>query len=175
MDAFDRFLRRPLDEVLVTQTLMTREKADSLLKSATAAQEPFAKAVLDAGNLTSWDLARLVATHYQIPVQPLAGYKFEKSLFEGLRPEMLHRHQLVPLAVFGKTRTFAVLEPPRKELADELTKTCGTSLFFFAAEGPEIARALRDHVQLVDAASDLGWHKLFDSAEAEVSKGLNRA
>ena len=172
MDPFDRFLRRPLDEVLVAQSLLPRERADSLLESAVEAQEPFAKAVLDAGALTSWDLARLVATHYQIPVVSITGYKFEKSLFEGLRPEMLHRHQVVPLAIFGRTRTFAVIEPPTKLLLDELTATFGGSLFFFSAEAPEVSRALREFVQIVDVSSDQNWHKLFDSAEAEVSKGL---
>lgn len=172
MDPFDRFLRRPLQEALVSQNVLPREKAESLRESAAAADEPFAKAVLDAGVLTAWDLARLVAVHYQMPVQPLAGYKFEKELFEGLRPAALHRHQLVPLAIFGRTRTFAVLEPPTKELIEELTTTLGTSLFFFVAEGPEIARTLRDHVQLVNVTADRGWHKLFDSAEEEVSKSL---
>jgi hypothetical protein len=172
MDPFDRFLRRPLDEMLVSQSVLTRDKADSLLDSALAAAEPFAKAVLDAGTLTSWDLARLIAIHYQIPVQPLAGYKFEKELFAGITPETLHRHQVVPLAIFGKTRTFGILEPPTRDMLDALSASCGSSLFFFASEGPEIARVLRDHAPVVDVATDRGWHKLFDSADEQVAKGL---
>ena len=172
MDPFERFLRRPLDEVLVSQNVLTRETADSLLESAGTAGEPFGKAVLDAGTLTSWDLARLIGVHYQIPVQPLAGYKFGKELFEGLRPELLHRHQIVPLAIFGKTRTFAVLEPPTRIVLDDLQATCGPSLFFFAAEGPEISRVLHENVEIVDVSSDRGWHKLFDAADEQVSKEL---
>ena len=172
MEPFDRFLRRPLDEMLVSQSILTREKADSLLESALAAGDPFAKVVLDAGTLTSWDLTRLIAIHYQIPVQPLAGYKFEKELFAGIAPEALHRHQIVPLAIFGKTRTFGILEPPTRDMLDELQASCGSSLFFFASEGPEIARVLRDHAPVVDVATDRGWHKLFDSADEQVAKGL---
>jgi len=172
MDPFERFLRRPLDEVLVGQGLIPRERADELVESAKESFEPFGTAVLDSGVLTAWDLAKTVATHYQMPVQPLAGYRFEKELFQGLRPEMLHRHQVVPLGVFGRTRTFAVLEPPSRELLDELTAACGTNLYFFVAEGPEIRRVLRDTVKVVDSTNDTGWQKLFDSAEQEVVKGL---
>jgi len=172
VDPFDRYLRRPLDELLVTQGVLTRPKADELVASALEAGEPFCSALLDAAVLTPWDLARLVAVHYQMPAHPLAGYKFEKELFAGLAPEILHRYLAVPLAVFGRTRTFAVAEPPSRELLDALTSTLGTSLFFFIAEAPEIRRVLADHVKVIDAVADTSWQRMFDSAEAEVSKTM---
>jgi len=174
VDPFDRFLRRPLDELLVSQSILSREKADEMMASAEQAGEPLATVVLEAGTLTAWDLARTIAVHYQMPVLPLAGYRFEKELVVGLRPETLHRFQVLPLGVFGATRTFAVIEPPNKTLLDELTATCGTSIFFFAAEANEVARILREHVKVVDANADAGWQKLFDEAEVEVAKGLTR-
>ena len=172
MDPFDKYLRRPLDELLVNQGVLTRPKADELVSSALEADEPFSTALLDAAVLTPWDLARLVAVHYQMPAHPLAGYKFEKELFAGLRPDVLHRHRVVPLAVFGRTRTFAVAEPPNRGLLDTLTATLGTSLFFFVAEAPEIQRVLAEHVKVVDATADTSWQRMFDSAEAEVTKTL---
>jgi hypothetical protein len=174
VDPFDRFLRRPLDDLLVSVGTLSREKADEMLASAETSGEPFATVVLEAGTLTAWDLARTVAVHYQMPVLPLAGYRFEKELLVGLQPEMLHRYQVVPLGVFGATRTFAVIEPPSRALLDELTNACGTSIFFFAAEANEVARILREHVKVVDANADAGWQKLFDAAEVEVAKGLTR-
>lgn len=172
MDPFDRFLRRPLDDLLVAQGLLSRERADELIASAEVAGEPFATSVLESGTLTAWDLARTIAVHYQMPVHPLAGYRFEKELLMGLRPAALHRYQVIPLGVFGATRTFAVVEPPNRALLDELTATCGPSVFFFVAEAPEIARLLREHVKVVDASADAGWQRLFDDAEVEVAKGL---
>ena len=175
MDPFDRFLRRTLDDVLVSQGVLTREKADEFIASANAAGEPFSTVVLEAATMTPWDLARTVATTYQMPVQPLGGYRFDKDLFAGFRPEMLHRWQVVPLGIFGQTRTFAVSEPPCRGLLDELQAVCGSSLFFFVSEATEIHRALREHVKVVDPSSDSRWQKLFDSAEEEVAKGLTKA
>lgn len=172
MDPFDRFLRRPLDEVLVAHGALSRERADELLESAKTSSEPFGAVVVESGAMTAWDLAKAVATHYQMPVQPLSGYRFDRDLFEGLKADVLHRHQTVPLGIFGRTRTFAVLEPPCRALLDDLTSLCGTNLYFFVAEGPDIARVLRDLVKVVDTTKDSSWQKLFDSAEQEVTKDL---
>lgn len=170
MDPYEKFLRRPLDEVLVAQGVLARETADQLLESAAAASEPFATAVLDAGAVTPWDLARLVAVHYQVPVHPLTGYKFGKELFEGARADLMHRYQFVPVGVFGTTRTFALLEPPPRPLVEEMRVAYGESVFFFVAEATEIARVLSSEVKVVDAEADRGWQKLFDSAEAEIAR-----
>ena len=172
MDPFDRFLRRPLDEILISQGVLTRERANELLESCVQSGATFGTMLVESNTLTPWDLAKAVATHYQMPVQPLTGYHFDKELLLGLSPEMLRRHMAVPLGVFGATRTFAVLEPPGRPLLDELQAVCGSSIFFFVAEGPEISKALEDHVKVVDATKDTNWHRLFDTAEEEISKGL---
>lgn len=171
MDPFDRFLRRPLDEVLVASGVLSRDRADELLESAKSSNETFAVVILDASVMTPWDLAKAVATHYQMPVQPLSGYRFDKDLFVGLKPTILHRHQVIPLGIFGRTRTFAVMEPPNRTLLDDLTAACGPNLFFFVSEGPEIAKVLRELVKVIDS-NDTSWQKLFDSAEQEVTKDL---
>ena len=173
MDPFDRFLRRSLDEALVSQGLLSREKADELMAIAKDASEPISVGLVEAGVLTAWDLAKTVSSTYQMPVHPLTGYRFDKDLFEGLPAGVLHRHLTVPLGVFGRTRTFAVVEPPTRDLLDELQAVCGPSLFFFVSELPEVRQALRDHVKVVDSAADKGWQKLFDSAEEEVERDLS--
>ena len=174
MDPFERFHRRSLGDVLVSQGLVTREKVDELQAAAKAAGDPLGALVLESGALTPWDLAETIAAQYQMPVHPLGGYRFERELFEGLRADLLHRHQVMPLARFGAVRTFAVLEPPSKELIADLQATCGPSLFFFVAEGSEIRRCLNEHVKVVDAAKDGAWQQIFDVAEQEVLKGLGK-
>ncbi len=174
MDPFDRYLRRPLDEVLVAQGVTTRERMDELVASARETSELLGVVVLESGALTAWDFAKTIASQYQLPVQPLAGYRFDKELVASVPPEVLHRHQMLPLGVFGRTRTFAIMEPPTRELLAELQGHFGASLFFFVSEGPEIARALREHVKMVDADRDTSWQRLFDSAEEEITKGLGQ-
>jgi hypothetical protein len=174
VDPFDRYFRRPLADVLVAQGILTRDRADELSASAKSSGEPLGAILLESGAMTAWDLAKTIAAHYQMPVHPLTGYRFERDVFEGLRGDLLHRNQVVPVGRFGPTRTFAVLEPPSRELVSELQAACGPSIFFFVAEGPEVRRALTDNVKVVDAMKDGAWQQIFDVAEQEVMKGLGK-
>jgi hypothetical protein len=177
VDPLDRFLRRPLSEVLVSQGVLAKEQVEQLTESAKAAGDSLGAAIIDSGALTAWDFARTVSTHYQMPVHPLVGYKLDKDFANGYPPDLLHRYQLVPLARFGHARTFAVLEPPNRALINDLQATLGhaTPLFFFVAPGDEIRRVLEEKVKIVDVAADSGWQNLFDSAEQEILKDLKKS
>jgi hypothetical protein len=176
MDPLDRFLRRPLAEVLVSQGVLAKEQVEKLAESAHATGDSLGEALIDSGALTAWDFARVVATHYQMPVHPLAGYKFDADLGAGYSPDLLHRHKIVPLARFGRTRTFAVMEPPTRALLADLQQAVGhaTPLYFFVAPGDEIRRVLEDKVKVVDVSADPTWQNIFDSAEQEVLKELKK-
>ena len=168
MDPFDRFHRRSLRDVLVAQGVISNEQADELIDSARQTNEPLGSVVLQAGHLTPWDLTKTVATHYQMPVLPLAGFRFDKHLAENLPPSLLHQHQVLPVGRFGRTWSFAVVEPPNRELIEDLRAACGSSLFFFVADANELLRTLREHVKVMDVASDSGWQSIFDVADQNV-------
>ena len=110
MDAHDRFQRRSLRDVLVTQGVLTTEQADELIESARESNEPFGVVVVDSGFLSSWDLAKTVAEHYQMPALPLAGFRWDKELGEGLDATMLYQYLIVPVGRFGRAWSFAVCE-----------------------------------------------------------------
>ena len=67
--------------------------------------------------------------------------------------------------------SFAVLVPPSRECIASLQEACGGSLFFFAAEAPEIQRILRENVKLVDTSADTSWHAIFDAGDRSVLGG----
>ena len=171
MDPYERFYRRSLRDVLVTQGVVTNEQADELIDAAHQSNEPFATVVLDAGYLTAWDLAKAVATHYQMPVLPLAGYRYDKELAAGLPASLLYQHQVLPVGRFGKTWSFAVVEPPGRHVIDDLRSVCGNSLFFFASDATEVSRLLREHVKMVDVGADSAWQSIFDQANQNVQDG----
>lgn len=178
MDPHERFFRRSLRDVLVTQGVLSNEQADELIDAAHQANEPFATVVLDSGVMTAWDLTKTLATHYQMPVLPLQGYKFDKASVEGLPPSLLYQHQLLPVGRFGRTWSFAVVEPPNRDVIDDLKQVCGTSLFFFAADAAELTRLLREHVKVVDVSADTSWQSIFDEGQQNVAgptpNGKNR-
>jgi hypothetical protein len=172
MDRHERFYRRSLREILVAQGVLTSEIADELAESAYEASETFGHAVVDAGHMTSWELAKVVASHYQMPVLPLAGFDFDASLLEGLSPATLFQHQVVPVGRFGQTWSFAVVEPPSRDCVAALRESCGNAIFFFAAEAEAVQKLITDHVKVVDATADKKWQSLFDAADEAVQQDL---
>ena len=168
MDRYDRFYRRSLRDVLVGQGALSAEVADELAESAYESNEPFGYAVVDSGHMTSWDLAKTIAGHYQMPVLPLHGYDFDDSILDGVPAATLYQYQVLPVGRFGRTWSFAVVEPPSRECLAALREAFGVALFFFAAEVDHIKELMSQHVKVVDARSDKGWETLFDAADAEI-------
>jgi hypothetical protein len=168
MDPHERFHRRNLRDTLVSQGVLNPEQAEELAAAAQEGHEAFGSIVVDAGYLSSWDLAKTLAASYQMPVLPLVGYEFDRKLLEGLSPTILHQYRVLPIGRFGRAWSFAVVEPPSRELVETLRSACGNSIFFFAAEVTDVLRLLKEHVKVVDAAKDTAWQSIFDSGEQAV-------
>lgn len=168
MDPYERFYRRSLREILVGQGALTAEQADELAESAYESNETFGHAVVDAGHLTPWELTKVVAVHYQMPVLPLNGYDYDPGLLEGVPAATLFQYQVLPVGRFGRTWSFAVIEPPSRECLAALKEACGAAVFFFVSEADAVHQLLAQHVKVVDAKSDRGWQTIFDAADARV-------
>lgn len=168
MDRFERFYRRTLRDVLVGQGVLSADQADELAESAYEDNESFGSAVVDAGHLTSWELARTVASHYQMPVLPLRGYEYDSEIVEGIESTSLYQYLVLPVGRFGKSWSFAIIEPPSRECINALRETFGSAIFFFVAEAEMVKELVAEHVKVVDAATDKGWQSMFDAADAEI-------
>jgi len=169
MDSHDRFERQSLRDVLVDGRHLEDSVADELMSSARETHEPFGAVVVDAGHMTAWDLAKVVSTHYQMPYLPLKGYRFDAELADGIPPAVLYQYQVLPVGRFGRVWSFAVVEPPTRDCIADLSRYCGSSLFFLAAEADGIQRLLRENIKVVDAGRDKEWQSIFDDAEESVS------
>jgi hypothetical protein len=172
MDAHDRLYRRSLREILVTQGVLTAEQAEELTQAARESHEPFGAVLVEAGYLTAWDLAKTVATHYQIPYLPLAQFRFDKDLIDGLPPALLYEHRVFPVGRFGTTSSFAVMEPPTRDAIEELRGACEGPVFFFVGEAPEVSKLLQEHVKVVDVATDNSWQSVFEEGEQRVMEEI---
>jgi hypothetical protein len=168
MDPHERLYRRSLRDVLVAQNVVTAEQADELISSAREAHEPLGAVVVEAGYLTAWDLTKLVSANYQMPVIPLHEFKYDSRLVEGLPSSVLHQYRVLPIGRFGRAWSFAIGEPPGRDLVEALRAVCGSSIFFFVADSADIQRMLKDHVKFVDAKKDSAWKSIFDTGEKAV-------
>jgi hypothetical protein len=171
MDPYERFHRRNLRDILVGQGVLTAEQAEELNASARESHEPLGAVLIESGYLSAWDLTKTIAASYQMPILPLAEFDFDKKLLEGLSPTVLYQFQVLPVGRFGRAWSFAVIEPPSRELVESLRSSCGNSIFFFAAEAPDVRRLLKQHVKIVEAGKDKAWESIFDSGDEAVQQG----
>jgi hypothetical protein len=171
MDPHERLYRRSLRDVLTSQGVLTTEQADELISSARETHEPLGAVVVEAGYLTAWDLAKVVSANYQMPIIPLQGFKFDHRLLEGLPPSVLHQYRVVPVGRFGRAWSFAIGEPPVRDLVEALRAVCGSSIFFFVTDCVEVQRVLKDHVKFVDSKKDSAWKSIFETGEQAVLSG----
>lgn len=168
MDRHERFYRRSLRDVLVGQEVLTAELADELAESAYEAGESFGFAVVDAGHMTAWDLTKVVAHSYQMPVLPLQGYDYDPAMLDGISAARLYQYQVLPVGRFGRSWSFAVAEPPSRECVAALREAFGNALFFFVADAELVKEMVSQNIKVVDAKSDRGWQSLFDTADAAI-------
>ena len=168
MDPNERFFRRSLRDVLVSQGIVSQEEADELVESAYRSNEPFGSVVVEAGYLTAWDLAKTIASHYQMPVLHLEGYDFDEDLLAAVPASTLYQYQVVPVGRFGKTWSFSCVEAPGKECVEALRESCGPSIYFFVSEVQQVQGVLQERVKVVDVAADDSWQDIFDSGDEAV-------
>lgn len=171
MNAHNRFERRSLRDVLVDQGVLTEELADELITSARESSESFGSVLVDSGHITAWDLAKLVAMHFNMPCIPLAGFHYDADSCDDIPASTLYQYQVVPVGRFGQVRTFAMVEPPSRACIAALSDVCGNRLFFYVSEAHEIQRVLQENVKVVDTTADESWTNIFDTADQNVLEG----
>ena len=174
MDPYDRYFRRSLRDVLLSEGVLTAEQADELTESAYAHDEPLGSVVVDSGYLTAWDLMQKIAATYQLPILLLDDYKVDDELLKSVPSTVLFHHGVFPLARFGQTWTWAITTPPTRELIASLREHCGPSHFFYAADMTHIQRLLHANTKVVDTSADDSWENIFDSGDEAVQQEIKK-
>ena len=173
MDSYDRYFRRSLRDVLLSEGVLTPEQADELGESARAHEESLGAVVVESGYLTAWDLMQKVAATYQLPILLLENYKVDTEILQAIPSAVLYQHGIFPLAKFGQTWTWAISSPPTRELISVLREHCGPSHFFYACDMQQIQILLRNNVKVVDTTADDSWQNIFDSGDQAVRETLS--
>lgn len=168
MDPYERYYRRSIRDTMVGQGVLSPEQADELAEVAFEGQELFSGIVLDAGLMTEYELVKLVALHYQMPVMPLEGFEVDKDLIASLPASAIFQHRVLPLGRFGSAHSFAVVEPPSRECIAALRESCEGALFFFVGTSGLVQQLISQNVKVVNVASDRAWESIFDAGDERV-------
>jgi hypothetical protein len=154
-----------VDQALVRQLLQESERSGQALPELLVRHELFSE----------WELVRLVADHFTLPILYPLQYEIDGNLLKKLGVEMLRRKNLLPLARFGDIVTVVMpVLTPVSEL-QELEREHKIEIFPFTGPISENSQLLleqgakggKKNEPLVDSS----WEKLFDEAEATIQVG----
>ena len=191
MKGLEKLTNIRLAEVLTQKSVVPTDAITDALYRQDRFGEPFIESLVNSGEVTEWDLAKVVAGNFQLPFLMAGGYEITDEVKERIPKEVLFKHLIVPIDVFDKIVTVAmpILTPYEhfKKLKTELeveffpfvgliseNKKILSDMFKDFKEWQEEAEREREKKISQDRGSDRGddWMNIFDTGDAQVRDGL---
>lgn len=90
-----------LAEILTERGVVPSEVVTDALYSQDKHSEPFVQTLVSGGHITEWDLAKIVTECFNLPFLMAGNYQISDEAKNRLPKEVLFKHTIVPLDVFG--------------------------------------------------------------------------
>jgi hypothetical protein len=90
-----------LAEILTERGIVSSEVITDALYAQDKHGEPFVQVLVSGGHITEWDLAKIVTEHFNLPFLMAGNYQISDVAKARLPKELLFKHTIVPIDVFG--------------------------------------------------------------------------
>lgn len=101
MKGIERLTSVRLAEILTERAVVSNEVITDALYAQDKHGEPFAQVLMSGGHITEWDLAKIVTENFNLPFLMAGNYQISDEAKKRLPKELLWKHTIVPLDVFG--------------------------------------------------------------------------
>lgn len=101
MKGIEKITSVRLAEILTERGIMPAEVVTDALYAQDKHGEPFVQALVAGGHITEWDLAKIVTECFNLPFLMAGNYQISDEAKKRLPKELLFKHTIVPLDVFG--------------------------------------------------------------------------
>ena len=189
MKGMERITTVRLAEALSQSGSVANEKITDALYQQDSTGVPFSEILVEGGDVSEWDLAKLVVQHFQLPFLMASNIEIEEEAVKNLPEDFLFEHRLLPLELFGNVLTLAMPVLVTHKVLQQAQQICGKTVFPMVGLGSENLRFLYqifpDHPRDEDArrqrqAAKSGaqqggdsWESIFDVGDQEVLKDLD--
>ncbi|MBM3972925.1 MAG: hypothetical protein FJ301_02350 [Planctomycetes bacterium] len=201
MKGIEKITSVRLAEILTERGAVASDVITEALCAQDRAGEQFVQALVAGGHITEWDLAKIVTEHFNLPFLMAGNYAIDEEAKKRLPKELLFKHTLVPLDVFGDIvcvampvmLTFDELQRIQKENGCELFPYVGLisenkkvlgDLFNDYREWQELDSHRREEEAKKRAsappagglgkAGDAEWMSIFDAGDAAISEARKK-
>jgi len=157
--------------------LLTKEQWGRFVDFASnyGMKQGIAQALVDAKLFSEQEVAQLIAKAFNIPQMKL--YAETRSAPKEIIPaSFIREHRVLPMFLFGNELTIALVDPPYKQLLDELTKMTEKKIVPVVAEINDFNETLKiqqwgfDELKRIANAIDLEKLDVVRSGEKEVKR-----
>ncbi|MFY9342874.1 MAG: hypothetical protein WAT39_10315 [Planctomycetota bacterium] len=97
----DKITSVRLAEILTERAIVSSEVLTDALYAHDKHGEPFVQILVSGGHITEWDLAKIVTENFNLPFLMAGNYQISDEAKNRLPKELLFKHTIVPLDVFG--------------------------------------------------------------------------
>ena len=134
--------RPPLADVLVQQGILTRQTLDQVLNRLGGVTAAFGQTLLSEGVLSEEQLARALATQFDLPCNLLTEFRVDQSFYDSMSVKLMQRHPFIPIAEHQGRLTIAIPDPHNLLALDELELLLGYPLDLVVSTRSAILAAL---------------------------------
>ena len=101
MKGIEKITSVRLAEILTEKAVVASEVITDALYAQDKHGDPFVQILVSGGHITEWDLAKIVTENFNLPFLMAGNYQIGEEAKKRLPKEVLFKHTIVPLDVFG--------------------------------------------------------------------------
>lgn len=152
--------QKQVEDILVSNGLITAGELKDLQAKSTTQSEPFLSFLVNAGHITNEDLTKAIAQATKVPYVNLANARVNPKILGLLPPDIAQRYMAVPLGEMQNRLVVAMLDAGNVQAVDFLSNRIGRPLKVFLASQEGIENILHQYTVDVgrDVAEALGKH-----------------
>lgn len=186
MKGMERITTVRLAEALSQSGLVPNEKITDALYQQDRSGHPFIEILVDTGEVSEWELARVVVQHFQLPFLMASSVIVNKKAVAVLPENLLFEHRLLPLDIVGKVLNISMPVLLTYKTLTLVQNLSGMNVFPFVGLASENTKFLyqlfpnhppeetdrRPYQAESDSGDTAAWENIFDLGDQEVLKDL---
>ncbi|MBL8756585.1 MAG: hypothetical protein JNK15_25040 [Planctomycetes bacterium] len=194
--ALEKITSVRLAEILTERAVVASEVLTDALYAQDKHGEPFVQVLVSGGHITEWDLAKVVTENFNLPFLMAGNYQISEDAKKRLPKEVLFKHTMVPLDVFGDILCVAMPVMLTFDEMGKIQKEHGVDLFPYVGLISENKKVLGDmhkdygawleqeqqrhEAELKKRAAKPSkpsgdWMSIFDAGDAAIADGKKAA
>jgi type IV pilus assembly protein PilB len=135
--------RKKLGDIMLEKGEITQDQLQYVIGKRKTVLERFGEICVNDGLVTEEAVARALAEQFGLEFVDLQGFKIDEAILSAFPPEIVYRHNFVPLAQENETLTIAISDPTDVINLDELEMVLNRPLEIRVATKSQIIQILR--------------------------------